>query len=93
MFQGIGFAAQGVAECTGPPQDDYGTGREAVRWYVISVLRTVPAEPVMRAVKLLLTACGFTVYVLGLIGLSALTTSVAHWAFYARPVPPSLAGD
>ena len=38
----------------------------------------------MRAVKLFLTACGFSVFFIGLIGLSALTTSAAHWAFYPR---------
>ncbi|HKD58234.1 MAG TPA: hypothetical protein VKD45_12035 [Hyphomicrobiaceae bacterium] len=41
----------------------------------------------MRALKLLLTACGFTIFFFGMIGLSALTTSVAHWAFFARALP------
>jgi hypothetical protein len=41
----------------------------------------------MRALKLLLTACGFTLFFFGMIGLSALTTSVAHWAFFGRALP------
>jgi hypothetical protein len=41
----------------------------------------------MRALRLLLTACGFTIFVFGMIGLSALTTSAAHWAFFARALP------
>jgi hypothetical protein len=41
----------------------------------------------MRVLKLLLTACGFTIFFLAMIGLSALTTSAAHWAFFPRTLP------
>jgi hypothetical protein len=47
----------------------------------------------MRAVNLFLTACGFTMFLIGMIGLSALTTSAAHWAFYPRSVPLSVIHD
>jgi hypothetical protein len=47
----------------------------------------------MRAVKLILTACGFTMFFIGMIGLSALTTSAAHWAFSPRAVPLSIMQD
>jgi len=43
----------------------------------------------MRALKLLLTACGFTIFILAMIGLSALTTSAAHRAFFPRALPLS----
>jgi len=43
----------------------------------------------MRALKLLLTACGFTIFLFGMICLGALTTSAAHWAFFARALPQS----
>jgi hypothetical protein len=47
----------------------------------------------MRAVKLFLTASGFVTFFIGLIGLSALTTSAAHWAFSPRSVPMSVIHD
>ncbi|HSR79855.1 MAG TPA: hypothetical protein VLL28_03675 [Hyphomicrobiaceae bacterium] len=47
----------------------------------------------MRALKLLLTACGFAIFFFGMIGLSALTTSAAHWAFFARPLPLSAVSE
>jgi hypothetical protein len=47
----------------------------------------------MRALKLLLTACGFTIFFIGMIGLSALTTSAAHWAFFARALPLSAVSE
>jgi hypothetical protein len=47
----------------------------------------------MRAVKLFLTACGFAMFFIGMIGLSALTTSAAHWALSPRGVPLSIMQD
>jgi hypothetical protein len=47
----------------------------------------------MRAVKLFLTASGFLTYFIGMIGLSALTTSAVHSAFSGRPVPVSIIRD
>jgi len=47
----------------------------------------------MRALKLLLTACGFTLFFMGMIGLSALTTSAAHWVFFPRALPLSAVAD
>jgi len=47
----------------------------------------------MRALKLLLTACGFTIFIFGMVGLGALTTSVAHWAFFARALPPNAVSE
>jgi hypothetical protein len=47
----------------------------------------------MRAVNLFLTACGFAMFLIGMIGLSALTTSAAHWAFSPRVVPLSVIQD
>ncbi len=44
----------------------------------------------MRAVKFLLAASGFITYFVGMIGLSALTTSAVHSALTARPVPMSI---
>jgi hypothetical protein len=44
----------------------------------------------MRAVKLLLAASGFLVYFVGMVGLSALTTSAVHSAFSPRAVPMSI---
>jgi hypothetical protein len=47
----------------------------------------------MRAVKLLLAASGFITYFIGLIVLSALTTSAVHSALTARAVPTSITRD
>jgi hypothetical protein len=47
----------------------------------------------MRALKLLITACGFTIFFLAMIGLSALTTSAALWAFFPRALPLSAVPD
>jgi hypothetical protein len=47
----------------------------------------------MRAVKLILTACGFAMFFMGMIVVSALTTSAAHWAFYSRLPPASVMQD
>jgi len=44
-------------------------------------------ERTMRSLKVLLAASGFVTYFVGMIGISALTTSVVHSAFSARAVP------
>ena len=45
-----------------------------------------PKEWVMRSLKLILTASGFLSYFIGMIGISALTTSVVHSALAPRAV-------
>jgi hypothetical protein len=47
----------------------------------------------MRALKLLLAASGFITYFIGMIGLSALTTSAVHSALTARTLPTSIIHD
>ena len=47
----------------------------------------------MRAVKLLLAVSGFITFFVGLIGVSALTTSAVHSAFTGRPIPISVILD
>jgi hypothetical protein len=47
----------------------------------------------MRALKLLLAASGFITYFIGLIFLSALTTSAVHSALGARATPASITQD
>jgi hypothetical protein len=47
----------------------------------------------MRAIKLFLTASGFVAFFIVMVGLSALTTSAAHWAFSPRAVPLSIVQD
>ncbi len=44
----------------------------------------------MRALKIFLTASGFATYFIGMIALSAATTSVVHSAFFPRAVPTTL---
>jgi uncharacterized membrane protein len=44
-------------------------------------------ERTMQSLKVLLAASGFVTYFVGMIGISALTTSVVHSAFSARAVP------
>jgi hypothetical protein len=44
----------------------------------------------VRALKLFLTATGFATYFIGMIALSAATTSVVHSSFSHRPVPTTL---
>jgi hypothetical protein len=41
----------------------------------------------MRALKLVLTATGFATYFIGMIALSAATTSAVHSSFSPRPMP------
>lgn len=41
----------------------------------------------MRSIRAILTASGFLVLFAGMVVLSALTTSMLHSAFSARPVP------
>jgi hypothetical protein len=47
----------------------------------------------MRSLRLILTASGFAAYLLGMIALSAITTSVVHSAFAPRVVPLALVGE
>jgi UPF0716 family protein affecting phage T7 exclusion len=47
----------------------------------------------MRALKLLLAASGFITYFIGMIVLSALTTSAVHSALTARALPTSIIRD
>ncbi|HEY5830439.1 MAG: hypothetical protein ACAH24_01865 [Hyphomicrobiaceae bacterium] len=47
----------------------------------------------MRALKLLLAASGFITYFIGLIVLSALTTSAVHSALTARALPGNITQD
>jgi UPF0716 family protein affecting phage T7 exclusion len=47
----------------------------------------------MRALKLLLAASGFITYFIGMIVLSALTTSAVHSALTARALPTSIIHD
>ena len=59
--------------------------------------RYSPKEWVMRSLKLILTASGFLTYFIGMIGISALTTSVVHSALAPRsmkivPCPATLVG-
>jgi hypothetical protein len=50
------------------------------------VSRTAHKESVVRAFRILATASGFLTYFLGLVFLSAVTTSAVHSAFSPRPV-------
>jgi hypothetical protein len=44
----------------------------------------------MQSLKLVLTASGFLAYFVGMIALSAVTTSLVHTSFFPRPVPIAL---
>jgi len=46
----------------------------------------------MRSFKLVLTVTGFVTYFVGMIGMSALTTSVVHSALSPRAVPMTVIG-
>jgi hypothetical protein len=41
----------------------------------------------MQSLKLVLTASGFLAYFIGMIALSAVTTSLVHTSFFPRTVP------
>jgi hypothetical protein len=47
----------------------------------------------MRSLRLFLTVSAFTTYFVGMIGVSALTTSVVHSAISPRAVPMAVATE
>jgi hypothetical protein len=53
---------------------------------------TIFEERDMRSFKLVLTVTGFVTYFVGMIGMSALTTSVVHSALSPRAVPMTVIG-
>jgi hypothetical protein len=57
-----------------------------------SVRGTIFEERDMRSFKLVLTVTGFVTYFVGMIGMSALTTSVVHSALSPRAVPMTVIG-
>jgi hypothetical protein len=47
----------------------------------------------MRSLRLFLTVTGFATYFVGVIGISALTTSVVHSAMFPRGVPMTVVAE